>query len=211
MRGRYRETEHGHEGAKRQEQSIETRGASEMRQGGAAAPMATPRRRDGLAESGVTGGLAGMQERGCRREKSRASLEVTGGPVPGSTASEFPPVRYRVLARGRTGSSPAHPFGSLATSSGTEAHGFAPPPYDGFALSRMKGVVIRARHQGLPTIVATKAGNLVCCSNSRMRFPNGQTGRGRSSGKGSTERPALSCSLALDSSFLACPATVGFS
>jgi hypothetical protein len=31
-----------------------------------------------------------------------------------------------------------------------KAHGFAPPSFDEFALSRMKGVAIRARHGDLP-------------------------------------------------------------
>jgi len=39
---------------------------------------------------------------------------------------------------------------------------FAPPPRGGFALSRMKGVRIRARPSGSPPRDATKAGDLVC-------------------------------------------------
>src|SRR5262249_53917562 len=43
-----------------------------------------------------------------------------------------------------------------AVSSAGWAHGFAPPSRDGFALSRMKGVMIRAGREGLPPEAATK-------------------------------------------------------
>jgi len=56
--------------------------------------------------------------------------------------------------RGRTGVSPFDPFGSLATfpigfentkpAQKVKAHRFASPSFDGFALSRMKGVAIQA-------------------------------------------------------------------
>jgi hypothetical protein len=50
--------------------------------------------------------------------------------------------------RGRTGSSPVYPFGSLATIGlGPKAHSFAPSPLGEFALSRMKGVLDSSRTQ----------------------------------------------------------------
>ncbi len=61
--------------------------------------------------------------------------------------------------RGRTGSSPVHPFGSLATISPQtkkclaqwpKAHSFAPPLFNGFALSRMKGVTTQAGRRSPP-------------------------------------------------------------
>jgi hypothetical protein len=50
------------------------------------------------------------------REKSRASLRVTGEPVPGPGQASLD--ESWKDAWGRTGSSPAHPFGNLATIGG---------------------------------------------------------------------------------------------
>jgi hypothetical protein len=67
-----------------------------------------------------------------------------GEPVPRHSVTCFP-------VRGRTGYSPVHPFCSLAAAAElTVAHGFASPPYGGFAFSGMNGVVIRAGRPGLP-------------------------------------------------------------
>jgi hypothetical protein len=85
---------------------------------------------------------------------------------------------WGAATRGRTGSSPAHPFGNLATivprtlgrsAQGAMAHGFASPPHGGFALSRMKGVAIQARREGLPPKPPQYlAASLLC--NSRLQL-----------------------------------------
>ena len=65
------------------------------------------------------------------------------------------------------GGSPAHPFGSLAATGpafagGPKAHSFASPSFGGFALSRMKGVAVRARTARLAPDNAAKTGTIVC-------------------------------------------------
>src|SRR5262249_25408904 len=71
-----------------------------------------------------------------------------------------------LVVRGRTGSSPAHPFGSLAATDlafagRSKAHSFASPSFDGFALSRMKGVGDPGGTSRLATAPTTKTGEIV--------------------------------------------------
>lgn len=74
---------------------------------------------------------------------------------------------------GRTGYSPVDPFGSLATfpnesevhphtAQKVKAHSFASPSFDGFALSRMKGVVDPGNDITARLAVATKTDDCVC-------------------------------------------------
>jgi hypothetical protein len=55
-----------------------------------------------------------------------------------------------------------NPFGSLAaTRYARKAHGFASPPFGGFALSRRKGVAVSDKHAEACPVIATKTDNHV--------------------------------------------------
>ena len=104
-----------------------------------------------------------MQEMCSTEMQKGASHSVTGSAGP-RVGGEHAHQRCRSGVRGRTGSSPAHPFGGLATTreESREAHGFASPPHGGFALSRMKGVVTWATTLKLAPEAATKSGAPLC-------------------------------------------------
>jgi hypothetical protein len=111
---------------------------------------------------------------GGARQKSKASPRVPRSQGPGS-------IRKGVLrlAVGWTGSSPyVHPFGSPAAtrraSARRKTRSFAPPSFGGFALSRMKGVVIQAATRRLASDAYHQSWQRRCCTNCRTRFPTKQ-------------------------------------
>jgi hypothetical protein len=96
------------------------------------------------------------------QKKSKASFGVTG--IAGPRIGGEQHLEIKMVARGRTGSSPAHSLRQPGDHRSEDRRPIALRPHLSMSLPfrGLKGVLIRARHRSLPPEAATKAGSPVC-------------------------------------------------